>query len=105
MAALIVLCVLAAFGVLSVLWVLFGFLLPGQQGTVMVHLCRGREEAAIRRYRWLRDVGLLHSKLILVDSVLNGEERERLCGRGHDVEFCGLEELSARLEQERKRFE
>ena len=103
MAVLIVAgCVMAAFGVLSVFWVLFGFLLPGQRGTVMVHVCHGREEAAVRRYRWLRDMGFLHSRLILVDSSLSDEERARLCGHSRDVEFCALAELTARLEQERE---
>lgn len=105
MASLIVLCVLAAFGALSVLWGLFGLLLPGQRGTVTVHLCRGREEAAVRRCRWLRDMGLLHSRLILVDSGLSEEERSALCGRCCDVEFCTMAELTARLEQERERLE
>lgn len=101
MATLIVLCVLAAFGALSVLWVLFGFLLPGQRGTVTVHLCQGREEAAVRRHRWLRDMGFLHSRLILVDSGMTEQEMIALCGHDRDVEFCALAELTARLEQER----
>lgn len=102
MATLIILTVLAAFGVLSALWALFGFLLPGQRGPVMVCLCRsgGKEEAVIRRYRWLRDLGLLHCPLILVDGGLTEEERVRL-GK-QDVEICTLAELDARLEQERE---
>lgn len=102
MAAFIVFGALAAFGTLSVLWALFGFLLPGQRDGAMVYLCRGREEAVIRRYAWLRDLGILHCPLILVDCALPEEERLRLIGNRHGVEFCGLEELTARLEQERK---
>lgn len=104
MAAFIILGVLAAFGALNVLWVLFGFLLPGQREPAMVYLCRGREGAVIRRYGWLRDMGFVHGPLILVDCALPEEERLRLIGNKHGVEFCGLEELPARLEQERKGF-
>ena len=102
MAAFIIFGVLAAFGALAVLWALFGFLLPGHRGLAMVYLCRGREEAVVRRYIWLRDLGLLHGPLILVDCALPEEERLCLIGNRHGVEFCDLEALSARLEQERK---
>lgn len=104
MAAWIVLCVLAAFGALSVLWALFGFLLPGQRGAAVVCLCRpgGREEAVIRRYRWLRDLGLVRSPLLLVDCGLTEAEKSRLHKQG--VELCEMAELTARLEQERERL-
>ena len=100
MTAFLIFGVLAAFGALAVLWALLGFLLPGQRGTAMVHLCRGKQEAAVRRWSWLRDLGLLHCPLILVDCPPC--ERERLARNRHGVEFCGLEDLAARLEQERK---
>lgn len=92
--------VLAAFGGLSLLWALLGFLLPGQRATVMVHLCRGRQEAAVRRWGWLRDLGLLRCPLILVDCPLC--DRERFARDRHGVEFCDLADLTARLEQERE---
>ena len=100
MAAYIIFGVLAAFGALAVLWALLGFLLPGQRGPVTVYLCRGREEAVVRHWAWLRDLGLLHGPLILVDCP--SCERERLTRNRHGVEFYSLEELPARLEQERK---
>ena len=100
MTAFMIFGVLAAFGALAVLWTLLGFLLPGQRGTALVHLCQGRQEAAVRRWGWLRDLGLLHCPLILVDCPAS--DRERLARNRHGVEFCGLEELSARLEQERE---
>ena len=105
MALWIMFGILAAFGALAVLWALFGFLLPGQKGTVTVHLCSGCEEAAVRRYRWMRGLGLLRGRLILVDSGLSDAERERLRCHGQDVEFCTLAELTAGLEQERKELE
>jgi hypothetical protein len=99
----IVLTVLAAFGLLCVLWTLFGFLLPGQRGAVLICLCRGaaHEEQIIRHYGWLRDLGLLRAPLLLVDGGMTEEERIRLLKCRQGVEFCRLEELSSRLEQER----
>ena len=99
----IVLTVLAAFGLLCVLWTLFGFLLPGQRGAVLICLCRGaaHEEQIIRHYGWLRDLGLLRAPLLLVDGDMTEEERLRLLKCRQGVEFCRLEELSSRLEQER----
>lgn len=104
MAEMIVLTVLAAFGVLSILWALFGFLLPGQRGAVTVCIARGggREDALLRRYRWLRDWGLVRCPLLLIDSGLTEEERVRLIRQG--AELCMPEELAARLEQERERL-
>ena len=107
MATMIVLTVLAAFGVLSVLWALFGFLLPGQRGTAMVYLWRepGKAEQALRNYGWLRDWGLIHGPLLVIDCGMTEEERARLLKGRQGVEICTLEELPTRLEQERKRFD
>lgn len=104
MAGLIILAVLAAFGALSALWALFGFLLPGHRGTVMVCLCRGEADAepVLRHFGWLRDWGLIRGPLLLIDGGMTDEERMRLLSRGHRVEFCTMEELPSRLEQERK---
>ena len=105
MATWIVLGVLAAFGALSVLWALFGFLLPGQCGAVTVCLCRGdgAEEPLIRRHRWLRDMGLIREPLILLDGGLTEEEKRRLTRQG--LMICDMAELSARLEQEREKLD
>jgi hypothetical protein len=107
MASWILLSVLAAFGVLCVIWALFGFLLPGQRGTVLVCLCHpgNREEAIIRHYGWLRDLGLLKAPLVLIDGGLTEEERARLLGCRQGVEICSPEELFSRLEQERNRLD
>ena len=73
MAVWIVLGMLAAFGTLSALWALFGFLLPGQRGATVVCLCKDgkSEEPVLRRYQWLRNMGLVRCPLLLVDCVLN----------------------------------
>lgn len=104
MVTMIILAVLAAFGVLSVLWALLGFLLPGQRGTAMVYLWRdyGEGEQALRHFGWLRDLGLLRCPLLLIDCGMTEEERARVLTNRPGVEICTLEELPSRLEQERK---
>ena len=106
MATMIVLTVLAAFGAVSVLWALFGFLLPGQRGTAMVYLWRepGKGELALRNYGWLRDWGLIRGPLLLIDCGMTEEERTRLIKGRQGIEICTLEELPSRLEQEREKL-
>lgn len=105
MAALLVIFVLAACGVLSILWAAFGFLLPGQRGVVMVCLDgRGKEEAVIRRYSWLRGLGLVRGPLVIIDRGISEQERERLLRMEQDVVICTLENLISSLEQERERL-
>ncbi len=90
----VILGTLAAFGALSILWVLFGHFLPGRKGMVAVYL--GADvRTAVRRHRWLRDLGLVRSALIVVDTP--GPE----CP---GVEYVELAALAARLEQERSDF-
>ncbi len=104
MAAFIVLTILAAFGGLCVLWILFGFLLPGQRGAAAVCLCRSgaMEEPVIRRYLWLYNTGLVRCPLLLVDCGLSEQERKRLPRFGHNVILCTYEELPTLLKQERE---
>lgn len=104
MATWIILSVLASFGALSAAWALFGGLLPGGKGGAAVVLCRAgdRPEATLRRYRWLRDLGLIRYPLLIVDGGMEPKERARL---ERDTEICSLEELPARLEQERKKLD
>ena len=105
MAALLVMCVLAAFGVLSILWAAFGFLLPGQRGVVMVCMDgRGKEEAVIRRYSWLRGLGLFRGPLVIIDQGMCEQEREHLLRMEQGVMICTLEGLTSSLEQERERL-
>lgn len=90
----IILGALAAFGALSVLWVLFGSLLIRHGGTVMVCLHPDPEQS-IRHHRWLRDLGLIRCPMLVVGTA--GED-------GPGVEYIELAELPARLEQERKKL-
>ena len=80
---------LAAFGLLSVLWAVVGWLLPSGRGCVLV--CYGLPDIGIvSRWKWLRSLGLLRCPLIAVT--------EEIC---EETENCAGEHLLARLEMER----
>lgn len=100
MLTMIVLAVFAGFGVLSVLWAVFGCLLPSPRGTVLVHLCRscGEAEMTVHRHRWLLGLGALRCPLILVDGGLTEDERSLLEAKG--MKMMTLAELEARTGQE-----
>ena len=104
MAALVVLAVFGAFGLLCAVWVLFGFLLPGQRGAAVVLLCRGdpEEETVLRRYLWLYNTGLVRCPLLLVDCGLT--EIQRLWLTQYPIILCKPNELSEQLEQERNQL-
>ena len=58
---------LAAFGALCALWVLLGaWLTDAAPCCVVLFPAPGREEAAVRRFLWLRELGLIKGRLILV---------------------------------------
>ena len=86
---------LAAWGLLCALWAAFGWLLPGLKGFVLVSFGLPPGEAAAR-YKWLKSLGLLDCPLQIV-----AEDAQV----GPDMERCAGEELLARLEMERKRFD
>ena len=91
-----VLGLLAACGLMSVMWTLFGFLLPDVKGCV---LCRvgDPDERTIWRYKWLRGMGFLTVPLLIIT-----EETGEMCP---GAECCTETELIARLEWERKRYD
>ena len=101
MAAMIILTVLGAFGLLCALWVVFGFLLPDGRGAATVLLCRGEagEDAVLQRYLWLYNTGLIRSPLLIVDCGLSSKDRKRL--QRHPIILCTVQELHEKLEQER----
>lgn len=94
--------VLAAFGALCALWTCFGGLVRGSRGGALVCVCRpdGREQAFVRRYRFLREMGLLKCPLLLVC----GTEEMPSGALYPGVEICSLEALPARLELERNQL-
>lgn len=91
-AGYIIIGTLAAFGALSLLWTLLGWLLPGGKGCVLV--CFGAPDVGmVSRCRWLRGMGFLRCPLLAV------EVEEAVFG--DDMEICAGEDLLARLEWER----
>ncbi len=100
MAGYLLIGALAAVGFVSAGWALFGWLLPGGSLTA-VCFCRpgGRGIAAARRWRWLRDAGLLQGTLLAVDCGLTEAEQRELERLG--AELCKPEALADRLELER----
>ena len=88
---------LAAVGLMSVLWVCFGWLLPGAKGCAFV--CVGWPEEGLQsRYRWLRDLGILHCPMLIVTENQT-DKTEVFFGSG--MEICSWDALWQRLERER----
>lgn len=106
MAGYVVLAVLAAYGTLCILWALLGWLLPVGRGGAAVCMCHPglKEEFFVRRWCWLRGIGLVEGVLLVIDCGLDASERSWLESCRH-VEFCSLEDLPARLELERNQIE
>ena len=92
MAGYVILAFFAGFGVLSCLWAVLGWLLPGDAGAMLV--CLGAPDTGLlSRYRWLRSLGLLRCPLVAV-------AEEAFQGLPEDTEICSRENLVSRLEQE-----
>ncbi len=103
MLGFVILGVLAAFGALCALWAVFGLLLPGARGGVLVCLCRqGSEEAILRRYGWLQAMGLLRCPLVLLDSSLPQPRQRLITEKNSNIRFFTLAEFTAGLQKERK---
>ena len=107
MAWAICIAVMAAFGALSMLWAFFGWMLPGSGEGLM--LCRGTpglpESGFIRRYLFLRDLGLIGSPLIIVDQGLADAERHWLQNRRCGIELLSPAEFAEWLELERNQID
>lgn len=95
MAGDLLLAVLAAFGVLSVLWALFGWLLPVCDAQWLLGPGQPGSLGFVYLYLWLRWVGLVRCPLILADLGLSDAERVWLENKG--IELYSLEELPERL--------
>lgn len=96
-AGYIVLGTLAAFGLVSALWVLYGFLLPANSGGGLYAPARPgvTEDSFARRYIWLWELGLLREELTMVDFGISDAERDWLAERG--VRICTPEKLAERM--------
>ena len=78
----------AAFGLLSAIWTLLGFLLPAKCQCSLLLLCDPEEELAmLQRLLWLRDLGFLRCKICLSGRSLSEEQRQTLLQRYQNIEF------------------
>lgn len=92
--------VLAAFGLLCMIWSLLGLWLSGGKGWVAVCWAGKGQAAALRRCRWLRSWGLLRGPIILVSREEIPEPETGLSRETENIEICTLEALPARLKVE-----
>lgn len=89
----VILGVFAAVGVLFVLWMLLGYFLPGHRQSTVAIQCRDRDvPAVLRRYRWLHELGLVGSSLVILDCTLCEETRQRLVQTYVGVAFLTSEQ-------------
>ncbi|MDO5546219.1 MAG: hypothetical protein Q4F81_10455 [Eubacteriales bacterium] len=89
----ILLGTLAAYGALSAIWAALGWLLPGLRGCALVYMGTPRE-GILRRWRWLRGLGLVDCPFLTVTEDAANK----------DTEVCGREALLERLIWEAERF-
>lgn len=83
---------LAAFGLLSMLWCLFGWLLPSGKKGVLI--CIG-DPVFLHRFLWLRSLGLLRCPLRIPEGDYSQKQRDELLERG--VEICSRERLLSEI--------
>ncbi len=86
---------MAAFGVLCALWVLFGWLLLPVRGEWLLYPGRQGGLSFVPVYLWLRDLGLVRCPLIVADLGLDREEKMYLEEKG--IEVYSPAELPERL--------
>ena len=83
---------LAAFGLLSILWCLFGWLLPSGEKGVLV--CIG-DPVFLHRFLWLLSLGLIRCPLRIPEGDFSRKQRDQLLERG--VEICSREQLLSEI--------
>lgn len=98
MAGFVILGTLAAFGVLCIAGLLVGLLLPRPRGGVLVYAAGKGEDVILRRYFWLRELGLLRCPLILLDSKLPGPRKHRLTEKCPSVRFYTTQQWIEEIE-------
>ena len=91
-----ILGMLAAFGVVSLLWAAFGWLLREEQGWILVRFGMPEKEI-LTKFKLLRGLGILEVPLVAV--------AEQPVQGPAEIEICSREDLLSRLEWERKRFD
>lgn len=91
----------AAVGLLSILWLIAGAFLPGAKVKTVTLFCpNGQEFALLRRYRWLRELGLVRCRLVLLESSLTPEIQAELTELFPGVSFYTLEQWQTKQEKE-----
>lgn len=78
----------AAFGVLCASWTVLGMLLPVKEGCRMTLRCPPQQElAALRRFCWLHEMGLLRAHLTVLDSSLTDRQKRMIAKKHPYIEF------------------
>ncbi len=88
----VVIGTLAAFGLVCLVWLMCGWMLP-KEGGVLIYAGSDNLIAA-RRYLWLKEMGFTVTPLWILDA--QGPDREWLQAR--EIEVYSREEAVARLE-------
>lgn len=95
MAGWIAAAFLAAVGLLSLLWALAGWMLPLCRKGVLIYRGAPGEWSFAPTYLWLRSLGLIRCRLMVID--LDLEENLRTWMKDQGIEICTAEELPERL--------
>ena len=85
----------AAVGLLSVLWCLFGWMLPACREGILIYRGVPGQWGFVPLYLWLRNLGLVRCPMLVVAEAL--EERQRMWLAQREIEVCSLAELPGRL--------
>lgn len=95
------LVLLASIGLVSLVWCVLGWVLPDASWVVVFRCPQGHHpDGAISRYQWLRSLGLISGKLVIVGQIPSSEQD--IWKKKHpNVEFLTAEDLPAALELER----
>ena len=83
MAGFVCIGTLAAFGLLCVLWLIYGLCCGKPEGSLLI-ISRG-EQGLLRRCLWLREMGLLSCPMALVDPELNEMDELWVKSRGVEI--------------------
>ena len=95
------LILLAAVGIVSLIWCVLGWILPDAAMLVVFRCPQGyHPDGAICRYQWLRSLGLIHGKLVIIGQI-SPQEQDIWKKKHPNVEFLTAEDLPAALELER----
>ncbi len=103
----VILCALAAGGLLLVVWCVVGrLLLPVSRSLVSVYVLRGDAqelEQTVRAFEWLCESGLMAGTLLVVDCAQDqtlAQLAADVCARSRCARLCGCKELAELLKLE-----